>query len=313
MPKRDRGPDVSRFWPRLRDEAHDLYREVGTLRGQVRQLEKELAREKNAADRLRERDATLNAQLEDARARLRRIERSKGWRLIMAVRGVVRRRKRPAGETDAETPEGRSEEQRPAPSGPEPTFAQRRAAEAARRGQVAAVLKEWISQARAARGSTILVLAGDPSDAETKRFIEAARIAKEPVLVLEADQRDGVGGLPAGIVPTLVPDLLAIDAGEKTKLFLCTTPGHAAIRWVVPAQQQGWWTAVVGHRPISPAAIYLASHADVTVVPNDDAARALEAASGVRPIVNAAPSARDLLDAARPGWESLPRAVLGSD
>jgi hypothetical protein len=314
MPKRDRGPDVSRFWPRLREEAHDLYREVGTLRGQVRQLEKELTREKNAADRLRERDATLNAQLEDARARLRRIERSKGWRLIMAARGLVRRRKRAVPETEAETPEGRPEDQAPpARSGPEPTFAQRRAAEAARRGQVAAVLKEWISTARAARGSSILVVAGEPSDAETKRFIEAARVANEPVLVLEADPRDGVGGLPAGIVPTLVPDLLAMDAGEKSKLFLCATPGHAAIRWVVPAQEQGWWTAVVHHGPISPAAIYLASHADVAVVSDDDAARALEAASGVRPIANPAPSARDLLDAARPGWESLPRAVLGSD
>ena len=51
----------------------------------MRQLEKELARERNAADRLRERDAKLNAQLEEARARLRRIERSKGWRLIMAT------------------------------------------------------------------------------------------------------------------------------------------------------------------------------------------------------------------------------------
>jgi len=315
MPKRDRGPDVSPFWPRLREEAHDLYREVGTLRGQVRQLEKELAREKNAADRLRERDATLRAQVEEARARLRRIERSKGWRLIMAVRGVVRRRKGPAAGPDAETPEAPPEELAPqaAPSGPEPTFAQRRAAEAARRGQVAAVLKEWISTARAARGSSILVVAGDPSDGETKRFIEAARVANEPVLVLEADPRDGVGGLPAGIVPSLVPDLLAMDAGEKSKLFLCTTPGHAAIRWVVPAQQQGWWTAVVHQGPISPAASYLASHADVAVVPDDDAGRALEAASGVRPIVKPAPSARDLLDAARPGWESLPRAVLGSD
>src|SRR5256885_7098455 len=30
--------------PRLREEAHELYREVGTLRGRVRQLERELVR-----------------------------------------------------------------------------------------------------------------------------------------------------------------------------------------------------------------------------------------------------------------------------
>src|SRR5207249_389244 len=212
MPKRDRGPDVSRFWPRLREEAHDLYREVGTLRGQVRQLERELAREKNAADRLRERDGVLNAQLEDARARLHRIERSKGWRMIMSVRGVVRRRKRDVVETDVETPEGRPEEQAPQaarsvpePSGAEPTFAQRRAAEAARRGQVAAVLKEWITQARAARGPAVVVIAGDPSGGETKRLIDDARSNKDPVFVLEADPQDGAGGIPPGIVPTLVP------------------------------------------------------------------------------------------------------------
>ena len=313
MPKKERGPDVSRFWPRLREEAHDLYREVGTLRGEVRRLEKELAREKNTADRLRERDAALNAKLDEARARLRRIEGSKGWRLIMSVRGAVRRRKRetPDDEPEAAAP---SEETPPAErSGPEPTFAQRRAAEAARRGQVAAVLKEWMKQARKARGSTVIVIAGDPSDDETRRFIDEATVAHDPVLVLETDPHNGIGGIPAGIVPTLVPDVLAMDVAEKAKVFLSTTPGHAAIRWVVPAQQRGWWTAVLSRGPISPASIYLASHADVAIVADGNAARALEEASGVRPVVNASPSARDLLDAARPGWESLPRAVLGSD
>jgi len=315
MPKRDRGSDVSRFWPRLREEAHDLYREVGTLRGQVRQLEKQLAGEKAAADRLRVREAQLTAQLEETRARLRRIERSKGWRLIMAVRGAIRRRKREAAQADDGASEASPDEQpeQPVRSGAEPTFAQRRAAEAARRGQVAAVLKEWIAQARAARGSTIVVIAGEPRGGETRRFVDAARGAHDPVLVLEAEPEDGVGGLPPGIVPTLVPDLLAMDAGDKDRLFVCATPDHAAIRWVVPAQQRGWWTAVVLTGPMTAAAVYLASHADVAVVPDDDAARALEAAAGVRPIVNALPSARALLEAARPGWESLPRAVLGSE
>jgi len=315
MPKRERGPDVSRFWPRLREEAHDLYREVGTLRGEVRRLEKELAREKNSADRLRERDAALSVTLDETRARLRKIEHSRGWRLIMSVRGVVRRRKREAPEDEQPQATGSPEETPPPAerSGPEPTFAQRRAAEAARRGQVAAVLKEWMKQARKARGSTIIVIAGDPSDDETRRFIDEAMVAHDPLLVLESEPANGIGGIPAGIVPTLVPDLLAMDVGEKAKLFLSTTPGHAAIRWVVPAQQQGWWTVALSRGAISPASIYLASHADVAVVKDDNAARELEAASGVRPIVNAAPSARDLLDAARPGWESLPRAVLGSD
>jgi len=285
------------------------------LRGQIRQLEKELAREKNAADRLRERDAALNATLEETRSRLQRMERSKGWRLIMAVRRLIRRRKMAVEEGEAAEPAGSSEEPATpaASSGPEPTFAQRRAAEAARRAQVAAMLNGWIDGARAAKGSIVLVIAGEPAAHTTSRFIDAARSANDPVIVLEAEPADGVGGLPPGIAPSLVPDLLAMDAGDKARLLVCTMPDHAAIRWVVPAQQRGWWTAVVLDGPISPAAVYLASHADVAVVPDDDAARALEAASGVRPIVKPEPFARDLLDAARPGWESLPRAVLGSD
>jgi len=110
-----------------------------------------------------------------------------------------------------------------------------------------------------------------------------------------------------------VPDLLAIDVAGKERLFVVTTPGHAGIRWVVPAQQRGWWTAVVLDGSISPAAVYLASHADVAAVPDDHAARALEAAAGVRPVVNGAPSARALLQGARAGWDALPRAVLGAD
>ena len=197
--------------------------------------------------------------------------------------------------------------------GPEPTFAQRRAAEAARRAEVAAELAAWIDDAKRARGSIVVVLAGDRSAGTTGSFIDAAKEAGDPVLLLDAESRDGVGGIPTDINPTLVPDLLSMDVSGKERLLVVTVPGHAGIRWVVPAQQRGWWTAVVLDGSISPAAVYLASHSDVATVPDDTAARALEAATGVRPVIHAAPSARDLLRGARAGWDALPRAVLGSD
>jgi len=313
MAKRDRPGDVSRYWPRLREEAHELYREVGTLRGRVRQLERELVAAQDTADRLRAANERLTASVERTRARLRAIERSKGWRLIMKVRGTVRRRK-PASSA-GEVPDGTEENAPvavPTPA-PEPTFAQRRAAEAARRAEVAAELAAWIDDANRARGSIVVVLAGDRSAGTTASFIDAAKEAGDPVLLLDAEPRDRVGGIPTDINPTLVPDLLSMAVPGKERLLVVTVPGHAGVRWVVPAQQRGWWTAVVLDGSISPAAVYLASHSDVATVPDDAAARALEAATGVRPVIHAAPSARELLRGARAGWDALPRAVLGSD
>ncbi|TMK54310.1 MAG: hypothetical protein E6G59_03240, partial [Actinobacteria bacterium] len=236
MAKRDRPGDVSRYWPRLREEAHELYREVGTLRGRVRQLERELAAAQNIADRLRAANERLTASVEQTRARLRAMERSKGWRLIMKVRRTVRRRK-PASSA-GEVPEG-TEENAPVAvptPGPEPTFAQRRAAEAARRAEVAAELAAWIDDAKRARGSIVVVLAGDRSAGTTGSFIDAAKEAGDPVLLLDAESRDGVGGIPTDINPTLVPDLLSMDVSGKERLLVVTVPGHAGIRWVVPAQ-----------------------------------------------------------------------------
>jgi hypothetical protein len=310
--RRSNKTDVSRYWPRLREEAHELYREVGVLQGQIRQLERELAGSRSEADRLRGHNETLSATLEQTRARLRRIEGSKAWRLAIKMRGAVRGHTR--GEVaDEPLPADERTSAPVVPSGREPTFAQRRAAEAARRAEVAVGLSQWIDAARGARGSVVIVIAGDPTHDRTTSFIEAAQRANDPVLLLDAEPAEGRGGLPARIMPSLVPDLLAMDIGNKDRLFLSTTPGHGGIRWTVPAQQRGWWTAAVLDMPVSPAGIYLATHADVIVVPDDDAARAVEAAAGVRPLVNASPAPRDLLQAARTGWDALPRAVLGSD
>jgi len=310
MDEQERAREIARLWPRLREEAHELYREVGTLRGRIRQLEREVAGSQRSAENLRAANEKLSTSLNDVRVRLRAIERSKGWRLIIKVRRVLRR-PRPAPvpkETSAMTPRS------PITTPPEPTFAQRRAAEAMHRSDVAAALDRWIESARAAPGDVVVVVTGDRLAAQTEAMIQEAFSAGDPVCLLERDPESGIGGIPPGITPSLVPDLLAMDAGGKERLLVCTTPGHAAIRWIVPAQQAGWSTVLVtsDHQP-SAAFTYLASVVDAVVVPDGAAARAAEAATGVRATVRANASPRDALAIARAAPPALTRVVLGID
>jgi hypothetical protein len=181
-----------------------------------------------------------------------------------------------------------------------------------RRADVAGALASWVDSARAARGDLVLVLAGDRSEPQTEAMIQAGTSAGDPVCLLEGEPEPGLGGIPPGIKPSLVPDLLAMDAAGKDRLLVCTTPGHEAIRWIVPAQQAGWSTVLVtGNREPSAALTYLASVVDAVVVPDDLAARALEAVAGVRATVRADASPSDLLAAARAAPPAVARVVLG--
>ena len=132
--------------------------------------------------------------------------------------------------------------------------------------------------------------------------------------VEEMEENALLGCIPPGIEPSLMPDLLGADLGSKSRLFACTSADHTAIRWVVPAQQAGWFSALILDRvELSGAVRYLTTHADVVIVGSEDAARAVEKSTGVRPSVIPQASARDVIDAARTAGPSLPRVVLGLD
>jgi hypothetical protein len=315
MEQDERAAQVLRFWPRLRREAHDLYREVGTLRGRVRELERALAESERSLAIQRQTNERLTNTETQLRARLRAVESSRGWRSIMLVRGLLRSgRRRRGGSSVAADPASPAPVTIPPRLQREPTFAQKWAAETARRDEAAKRLDAWAESARASRGEAVVIVAGDEADEHSASFIQAALSRGDAVCELEAEETsNGVrGSIPPGIQPSLVPDLLRMETGGKDRVFVCTATGHAAIRWVVPAQQEGWSTALIlAHVEPSGALVYLATHADVVIVVTDAAARALEELTGVRARVLPNPSAHDVIEARRSTKPVLPRVVLG--
>src|SRR5260221_3768447 len=170
MKEQERTREIARLWPRRREEAHELYREVGTLRGRVRQLERELAASQRLAETARETNAKLTASLDAARIRLRAIEGSKGWRVIMRLRRLIQLNQPAQAPTQVATATPAR-----ATAGPEPTFAQRRAAEAMRRAEVAAALGSWVDSARSAERDGVVLLAWDRSGTRNATIIQASR------------------------------------------------------------------------------------------------------------------------------------------
>jgi hypothetical protein len=312
MDEREREALLARFWPRLREEAHELYREAAMLRGRIRQLEREVEAVERALEHQRATNEKLRGSEAELRRRLRAIERSRGWRLLSLVRRARGRRPLPATQ-----PPATSEASPITPArarGREPTSAQRWAAEAARRADVAARVDAWSHLARASSGRAVVLVAGDPSDEHTRMFVRSCLARGEAVCELEADlPSDGpYCAIPPGVQPSLVPDILRIDVGAKERVFVCTVAGHAAIRWFVPAQQDGWTTGlIVSHAEASPALSYLATHGDAVLVPTESDARAIQDLTGITATVLVDPSPLDLVDARRSGERALPRAVLG--
>jgi len=307
---------LERFWLRLRREAHELYREAGTLRGRVRELERSLSSSEHSLAVQRQENEKLKVSLDGARTRLRMIEGSRAWKAVRFVRRMRRvigagRTIEPSGPTLRTPPP-------PLPKPPvrEPTFAQRWAAEAARRAAAAEQLDLWLEESRRAPAAFVVIAAGDPSDEHTRSFVEQCIQRGEPVCELEADGLSARihGVVPPGIQPSLVPDVLRMGFSAKEKVFICTSPGHAAIRWLVPAQQDGWSTAVVlGDVVPSATLTYLSTHADAVFVRTEEAARLLEAATGVRPLVRDPVLPGDVVEARRSLAPAIPRQILGID
>jgi hypothetical protein len=305
---------LERFWLRLRREAHELYREAGMLRGRIRELERALSSSEHAATVAQQENERLKASVSSMRTRLRAIEGSRGWKAVRFARRLRRGFRRPQIAAPSEQDFPAEPVVAVQPPAPEPTFAQRWAAEAAKRAAAAERLNSWGHAVRESGADVVVIVAGDPGETHTRSFVEGCVQRGEPVCEFEAEDATVAihGFIPPDIQPSLVPDVLRMDLGAREKIFVCTSPGHAAIRWLVPAQQDGWATAVVV-RDLSPSPelTYLATHADAVFVGSAGDADALEATTRVRALVRDRVSPDDVVEARRSLPPPIPRQILG--
>lgn len=272
--------EVVARWPALREEAHRLHTEARDLTAQLAALRRETAGLAHEHDRAEARRRKLERDVARLRARIEAIERSRGWRIVTALRGARHRARHPlggAGRTRAaaarpapeHAPAGARSDGAPSDSppvaSPSPAPAWRVALDA---------VHAWAAAAREAPGDVVLALTAEPADARAERILGSCSRAGIPVVLLDMAEPAGpaplVHALAPSVRPSVVPHALAADLGARARLFLALAPTDAALRWLVPAQQEGW-TAVVDLAEvpgwISPEIAYLASHADAVCAP----------------------------------------------
>ncbi|HEV2685078.1 MAG TPA: hypothetical protein VGW79_00420, partial [Actinomycetota bacterium] len=204
MDEKDRAQEIVRLWPRLRAEAHELYREASILRGRVREMERRLATSEDALRRLQADNERLARAEQDARSRLSVIERSRGW---MAITQLRRARRRLLHKGEEASPQPAPVQNNPAPAREpaEPTFSQRWAAQVRRRAEVRTALIAWMDVARTAPGDAIVAVAADGSDM-VGAFVARCLEAGDPVCEIDAvGDPDGIRGALPGVEPSLVP------------------------------------------------------------------------------------------------------------
>lgn len=307
--------EIAARWPRLREEAHALHVEVQALRERERELVRELALERRrlqrANERLQRANERLEARVDQLQRQLDSIVQSLSWRILQTMRRLLRGRPAARPVTAARPPTARAV---PGPKAPPPRRPSREEV-AKQREQAAEQLSRWVGVAQEARGPAVVVIVGTPSDERVQRVVAGCLAQGAPVVHLDSGEGINTGLLcriPQDIEPSLVPVLLAADLGDAPRLFVALAPEDAALRWLVPAQQEGW-IAVADVADDGPLAVYLTTHADAAYAASVPIANRLEAVSGRSVAVLGAvvdPIA-SYLDRAASSEPPLPRRLLG--